>query len=140
LIGDVRDPGHLGIAGLGHPSCEGVLALTDDDEANLAVTMTAALLRARPAGGGADHLAGDRPADAGLRPAVRWRPGSRRGRGRTSYRRLGTASIGPLRPSTSCSTSTTNECRLLSLLAEAEVARAARTAARAGGKERTWKH
>lgn len=45
LVGDVRDPGHLGIAGLGHPSCEAVLALTDDDEANLAVTMTAALLR-----------------------------------------------------------------------------------------------
>jgi len=45
LVGDVRDPGHLGIAGLGHPSCEAVLALTDDDEANLAVTITAALLR-----------------------------------------------------------------------------------------------
>jgi voltage-gated potassium channel len=45
LVGDARDPGHLGIAGLGHPSCEAVLALTDDDEANLAVTMTAALLR-----------------------------------------------------------------------------------------------
>jgi Trk K+ transport system NAD-binding subunit len=45
LVGDVRDPGHLGIAGLGHPWCEGVLALTNDDEANLAVTMTAALLR-----------------------------------------------------------------------------------------------
>ena len=45
LVGDVRDPGHLGIAGLGHPSCEAVLALTDDDEANLAVAMTAALLR-----------------------------------------------------------------------------------------------
>ncbi len=45
LVGDVRDPGHLGIAGLGHPSCEAVLALTDDDEANLVVTMTAALLR-----------------------------------------------------------------------------------------------
>lgn len=45
LVGDVRDPGHLGIAGLDHPFCEGVLALTDDDEANLAVTMTAALLR-----------------------------------------------------------------------------------------------
>ena len=45
LVGDVRDHGHLGIAGLGHPSCEAVLALTDDDEANLAVTMTAALLR-----------------------------------------------------------------------------------------------
>ena len=45
LVGDVRDPGHLTIAGLGHPSCEAVLALTDDDEANLAVAMTAALLR-----------------------------------------------------------------------------------------------
>src|SRR5829696_9715450 len=45
LVGDVRDPGHLGIAGLGHPSCEAVLALTNDDEANLAVAMTAALLR-----------------------------------------------------------------------------------------------
>lgn len=45
LVGDARDPGHLVIAGLGHPSCEAVLALTDDDEANLAVTMTAALLR-----------------------------------------------------------------------------------------------
>ncbi|HST67154.1 MAG TPA: NAD-binding protein [Mycobacteriales bacterium] len=45
LVGDVRDPGLLGIAGLDHPSCEAVLALTDDDEANLAVTMTAALLR-----------------------------------------------------------------------------------------------
>ena len=45
LVGDARDPGHLAVAGLGHPYCEGVLALTDDDEANLAVTMTAALLR-----------------------------------------------------------------------------------------------
>jgi voltage-gated potassium channel len=45
LVGDARDPHNLEIAGLGHPWCEGVLALTDDDEANLAVTMTAALLR-----------------------------------------------------------------------------------------------
>jgi voltage-gated potassium channel len=45
LVGDVRDPSYLGVAGLGHPFCEAVLALTDDDEANLAVTMTAALLR-----------------------------------------------------------------------------------------------
>ncbi len=45
LVADARDPGHLVIAGLGHPSCEAVVALTDDDEANLAVTMTAALLR-----------------------------------------------------------------------------------------------
>jgi voltage-gated potassium channel len=45
LVGDARDPHNLAVAGLGHPWCEGVLALTDDDEANLAVTMTAALLR-----------------------------------------------------------------------------------------------
>jgi voltage-gated potassium channel len=45
LVGDARDPGHLGVAGLDHPCCEGVLALTDDDRANLAVTMTVALLR-----------------------------------------------------------------------------------------------
>jgi Trk K+ transport system NAD-binding subunit len=42
---DARNPNHLGIAGLGHPFCEGVLALTDNDEVNLAVTMAAALLR-----------------------------------------------------------------------------------------------
>jgi Trk K+ transport system NAD-binding subunit len=45
LAADARNPHHLGVAGLGHPRCEGVLALTDDDEANLAVTMAATLLR-----------------------------------------------------------------------------------------------
>jgi voltage-gated potassium channel len=45
LAADVRDPGHLGVAGLDHPSCEAVVALTHDDEANLAVVMAAALLR-----------------------------------------------------------------------------------------------
>jgi voltage-gated potassium channel len=45
LVGDARDPGQLRNAGLHHPWCEGVLALTDDDEANLSVSMTAALLR-----------------------------------------------------------------------------------------------
>jgi voltage-gated potassium channel len=45
LAADAHDPGHLAVAGLDHPCCEGVLALTDDDEANLAVTQTAALLR-----------------------------------------------------------------------------------------------
>jgi voltage-gated potassium channel len=45
LVADARDPGHLGVAGLGSHWCEGVLALTNDDEANLAVTMAAALLR-----------------------------------------------------------------------------------------------
>ncbi|HEX2075556.1 MAG TPA: NAD-binding protein [Geodermatophilus sp.] len=45
LVADARDPGYLGVAGLDHPSCEAVVALTDDEEANLAVVMTAALLR-----------------------------------------------------------------------------------------------
>ena len=45
LAADARDPGHLGVAGLNHPMCEAVVALTDDDEANLAVVMTTALLR-----------------------------------------------------------------------------------------------
>jgi voltage-gated potassium channel len=45
LVADARDPGQLGVAGLGHPFCEAMLALTDDDEANLAATQTAALLR-----------------------------------------------------------------------------------------------
>jgi Trk K+ transport system NAD-binding subunit len=45
LVADARDPGHLGVAGLANPRCEAVLALTNDDEANLTVTMTAALLR-----------------------------------------------------------------------------------------------
>ena len=45
LVGNARNPRDLQVAGLTHPCCEGVLALTDDDEANLAVTMTAALLR-----------------------------------------------------------------------------------------------
>jgi Trk K+ transport system NAD-binding subunit len=45
LAADARDPGHLGVAGLDHPMCEAVVALTDDDETNLAVVMAAVLLR-----------------------------------------------------------------------------------------------
>jgi Trk K+ transport system NAD-binding subunit len=45
LVADVRSPHQLRRAGLESPQCEGVLALTDDDEANLAVAMTVALLR-----------------------------------------------------------------------------------------------
>jgi Trk K+ transport system NAD-binding subunit len=45
LVADARDPGHLAVAGLDHPYCEAVVALTDDDEVNLAVVMAAALLR-----------------------------------------------------------------------------------------------
>ena len=45
LVADVRSPHQLRRAGLESPHCEGVLALTDDDEANLAVAMAVALLR-----------------------------------------------------------------------------------------------
>jgi len=45
LVADAANPHHLSAAGLDHPFCAGVLALTNDDQANLAVTMTAALLR-----------------------------------------------------------------------------------------------
>jgi voltage-gated potassium channel len=45
LAADARDAGHLAVAGLGHACCEAVVALTDDDEANLAIVMAAALLR-----------------------------------------------------------------------------------------------
>jgi voltage-gated potassium channel len=45
LTADARDPGHLAVAGLGHTCCEAVVALTDDEEANLAIVMAAALLR-----------------------------------------------------------------------------------------------
>ncbi|WP_029432142.1 NAD-binding protein [Blastococcus sp. URHD0036] len=45
LVGDARDLHALVVAGLDHPWCEGVVALTNDDQANLAVAMAAALLR-----------------------------------------------------------------------------------------------
>jgi Trk K+ transport system NAD-binding subunit len=45
LLGDARDTSRMVLAGLGHPHCEGVVALTGDDETNLDVTMTTALLR-----------------------------------------------------------------------------------------------
>jgi Trk K+ transport system NAD-binding subunit len=45
LRANAANPHHLTAAGLDHPFCSGVLALTNDDETNLAVTMTAALLR-----------------------------------------------------------------------------------------------
>ena len=43
--GNLRTPSLLGWAGLGHKHCAGVVALTDDDDINLAVLMTAHLLR-----------------------------------------------------------------------------------------------
>ncbi len=45
LVADGRDTSRLRVAGLGHRYCEGVLALTGDEEANLAVAMAVALLR-----------------------------------------------------------------------------------------------
>ncbi|RBY98114.1 potassium transporter TrkA [Blastococcus sp. TF02-8] len=45
LAADARDAGHLAVAGLGHPCCEAVVALTNDEEANLTIVMAAALLR-----------------------------------------------------------------------------------------------
>ncbi|MGY1743352.1 MULTISPECIES: potassium channel family protein [unclassified Blastococcus] len=45
LVGDARDLHALVVAGLDHPWCEGVVALTNDDQANLAVVMSTALLR-----------------------------------------------------------------------------------------------
>jgi Trk K+ transport system NAD-binding subunit len=45
LLADARDTSKMVLAGLGNPRCEGVLALTGDDETNLDVTMTTRLLR-----------------------------------------------------------------------------------------------
>ena len=45
MLGDARDTGNLALAGLGHRHCEGVVALTGNDETNLDVAMTASLLR-----------------------------------------------------------------------------------------------
>ena len=45
LAADARNPEALRIAGLGNPACEGVLAITDDDEANLAIVMASSVLR-----------------------------------------------------------------------------------------------
>ena len=45
LEADCATPAVLGMAGLGHQECEGVLALTNDDDTNLAVVMAASLLR-----------------------------------------------------------------------------------------------
>jgi Trk K+ transport system NAD-binding subunit len=45
LSANTRAPDTLMLAGLGNPRCEGVLALTDDDEANLAVAQAVHLIR-----------------------------------------------------------------------------------------------
>ncbi|MFN8184051.1 MAG: NAD-binding protein [Candidatus Nanopelagicales bacterium] len=45
LAADASNPHELRRAGLMHKHCAGVIALTNDDQANLAITMTTALLR-----------------------------------------------------------------------------------------------
>ena len=45
LAADARQPDHLLAAGLCQPECRGVLALTNNDQANLAVAMSVRLLR-----------------------------------------------------------------------------------------------
>ena len=45
LHGDARDTGLMVLAGLGHSMCAGVIALSGDDETNLDVVMTTALIR-----------------------------------------------------------------------------------------------
>lgn len=42
---DARDPLVLGMAGLGHPQCQGVLALARDDSINLAIVMAVQLMQ-----------------------------------------------------------------------------------------------
>jgi len=44
LVGDARLPNNLVMAGLTHPSCVGVIALTNDNAANLAVAIAVRLL------------------------------------------------------------------------------------------------
>ncbi len=45
LTADARNPEALRIAGLRNPNCAGVLAITDDEEANLAIVMATSVLR-----------------------------------------------------------------------------------------------
>jgi Trk K+ transport system NAD-binding subunit len=47
ITGDARLPENLLVAGLQHPRCRGVVAVTDDDEANLAVAIAVRLLNPR---------------------------------------------------------------------------------------------
>ncbi len=45
LLGNARDTEVMALAGAAHPRCEGVVALTGDDDTNLDVAMTVGLLR-----------------------------------------------------------------------------------------------
>jgi Trk K+ transport system NAD-binding subunit len=45
ICGDACNPSTLGLAGLDHPDCEAVLAMTGNEEANLQIVMSCSLLR-----------------------------------------------------------------------------------------------
>jgi len=45
IRGDAANPAFLGLAGLGHPDCEAILAMSGDEDVNLQIVMTCALLR-----------------------------------------------------------------------------------------------
>ena len=45
LVADASNVSLLGLAGLGHPRCKAVLAMTEDDDQNLGLVMAARLLR-----------------------------------------------------------------------------------------------
>ena len=45
ICGDARSPSILGLAGLGHPECEAIIAMTGNEEVNLQIVMTCSLMR-----------------------------------------------------------------------------------------------
>ena len=45
ICGDARNPAMIGLAGLSHPDCNAVLAMTGDEAVNLQIVMTCSLLR-----------------------------------------------------------------------------------------------
>lgn len=72
LVGDASDPKTLLLAGLQHPMCAGVLALTGDDHVNIKIALTARLLAPDLPVLSAvrDHTAHARMAAAGADPLI----------------------------------------------------------------------
>ncbi len=72
LVGDASDPKTLLLAGLQHPLCAGVLALTGDDHVNIKIALTARLLAPDLPVLSAvrDHAAHARMAAAGADPLI----------------------------------------------------------------------
>ena len=72
LVGDASDPKTLLLAGLQHPLCAGVLALTGDDQVNIKIALTARLLAPNLPVLSAvrDHSAHARMAAAGADPLI----------------------------------------------------------------------